>query len=102
MQDLSPDVVFHFPGTKPLTEPHKVVQLLRIIYRRYSDLVFTVSDTIIEDNKAIAVWKNEGTDASGNQYRNEGITVFMFKDGKVTYMSDYFKDTSFVTASRKS
>jgi ketosteroid isomerase-like protein len=93
---LSSDVVFHFPGITPLTGPHKVIQLLKIIYRQYSDLVFTLTDTIVENDRAIAVWKNEGTDHNGTHYKNEGTTVFRFKNGKLNYMSDYFKDTSFI------
>lgn len=96
---LSPDVVFHFPGTKLLTGPKKAVRLLRIIYRRYSDLVFAISDTIVEDNRATAIWENAGTDRKGNQYKNHGVTILTFRDNKVVYMSDYFKDTSFTTNS---
>jgi len=28
--------------------------------------------------------------------RNEGVTVIGLRDGKIVFLSDYFKDTSFV------
>ncbi len=96
---LSPDVVFHFPGTKPLHGPKKVVQLLKIIYRRYTNLTFEIKEVIIQGERIAAVWQNAGTDTTGNQYKNEGVTIFQVEDDKVTYMNDYFKDTSFTTAS---
>ncbi len=96
---LSPHVVFYFPGTQPLKGPKKVKQLLQIIYRRYPHLKFRVNDIIIQKNRVAAVWENAGTDRQGRPYRNEGVTIFTLKQGKVISMSDYFKDTSFVNKS---
>ncbi len=58
-----------------------------------------MNDIIIQKNRVAAVWENAGTDKQGKPYRNEGVTVFTFEQGKVIYMSDYFKDTSFVKRS---
>ncbi len=98
---LSPDVVFYFPGTKPLHGHKKVIQLFRVIYRRYPDLTFKIKDMIIQKNKIATVWENSGNDTKGNPYQNEGVTLFKIEDGKVKYISDYFKDTSFTITSDK-
>jgi ketosteroid isomerase-like protein len=94
---FSPDIVFFFPGTKPLHGPHKVLQLLKIIAHRYPDLMFEVIDIIIQDDQAAVVWKNRGKDLHGSPYQNEGVTIFRLENGRIGFMSDYFKDTSFVT-----
>ena len=93
---FSPDIVFHFPGTRPLNGPTKLVQMLKIIHHRYSKLIFIVVDIIVQGDRAVALWDNHGTDTHGSPYQNEGATVFTFVKGKIQYLSDYFKDTSFV------
>ncbi len=93
---LSPDVTFYFPGTKPLVGPQKVIQLLRIIYHKYTNLTFDIRDIIIQENKIAVVWANSGNDARGKSYKNSGVTIFKIEKGRVVYISDFFKDTSFV------
>jgi ketosteroid isomerase-like protein len=92
---LSPAVIFYFPGTKPLSGPQKVIQLFKIIFRKYPDLLFRIKDVIIEENKVAVSWTNSGTDKNNIPYQNEGVTLFRIEHGYVTYISDYFKDTSF-------
>jgi ketosteroid isomerase-like protein len=93
---LSPAVIFYFPGTKPLSGPQKVIQLFKVIFRKYPDLLFRIKDIITEENKVAVTWTNFGTDKNGSPYQNEGITLFRIEHGYVTYISDYFKDTSFI------
>lgn len=95
-EQLSPDVVFYFPGTNPLQGPNKVAQLMRIIYRKYPDLTFTVEDIIVQENKIAVAWENSGTDTQGNPYNNQGVTIIKIDKDKVVYLSDYFKNTSFI------
>ena len=92
---LSPTVIFYFPGTKSLSGPQKVIQLFRAIFRRYPDLTFQIKDIIVEENRIAVTWKNSGSDIKGNAYQNEGVTLFRIEQGYITYISDYFKDTSF-------
>jgi len=62
---LSPDVVFYFPGTKPLCGPKKVMQLFHIIYRSYPDLSFKINDIIIEEKKVATTGRiQEQTDTA--------------------------------------
>ena len=97
---LTPDVTFYFPGTKPLVGPQKVIQLLRIIYRRYAHLTFSIEDIIIQRNKIAVVWSNSGNDVRGRLYKNRGVTIFKIEKDKIAYISDFFKDTSFVKGPR--
>lgn len=94
---LTPGVVFHFPGTSPLHGPQKVTQLMRIIYRKYPDLTFHVQDIIAQEDKIAVTWENAGRDSSGKPYNNQGVTIMKIHQGKISYLSDYFKDTSFRT-----
>jgi ketosteroid isomerase-like protein len=59
-------------------------------------LHFTVTEIITADDRACAVWNNEGEDVKGNPYTNAGITLLHFREEKISFISDYFKDTSFV------
>ncbi|KPJ74128.1 hypothetical protein AMJ52_01835 [candidate division TA06 bacterium DG_78] len=92
---LSPAVIFYFPGTKSLSGPHKVIQLFKAIFRKYPDLTFRIKDIIVEENRLAVSWTNSGTDVNGDPYQNEGVTLFRIEQGYVTYISDYFKNTSF-------
>ena len=92
---LSPVVIFYFPGTKPLSGPQKVIQLFKMIFRKYPNLTFRIKDIIAEKNRVAVSWVNSGTDVNGDPYQNEGVTLFRIEQGYITYISDYFKNTSF-------
>jgi ketosteroid isomerase-like protein len=93
---LQDDAVFEFPGAKICTEKKRVMLLLTMLTRKYTVLNFRVSDCIVENEFAIAIWTNSGQSASGEDYSNSGVTVFRFCDDKIVFISDYFKDTSFI------
>lgn len=92
---LQEDAVFDFPGAKICTEKKRVLLLLTMLTRKYTVLNFSVSDCIVENETAIAIWTNSGKSTSGEDYSNSGVTVFRFCDDKINFISDYFKDTSF-------
>jgi ketosteroid isomerase-like protein len=96
MELLSPGVVFHFPGTVPLRGPKKATQLMRIVCRKYPDLTFKIEDIIVQDNKIAVIWENSGKDTKDKLYLNQGVTIMEIEKGKVCYLSDFFKDTSFI------
>ncbi len=93
---VSEDVVFDFPGAGRIEGYKRVIIFLKALLRKYPKLTFTVSEIITDNQKACAVWTNEGEDIEGNHYSNSGITLLYFKGEKLTFISDYFKDTSFV------
>jgi ketosteroid isomerase-like protein len=56
-----------------------------------------VERSIREQDCACVIWSNEGQHKTGEAYRNRGITFLQFKEGKIIFLSDYFKDTSFTS-----
>jgi ketosteroid isomerase-like protein len=99
-QCIKDEVAFDFPGVGRTEGSRRTLLLLKSILRKYPKLQFTVTETIIQGDRACAVWTNEGVDSNGNPYANSGITLLHFSEGKITFISDYFKDTSFVESSR--
>lgn len=93
---VSEDVVFDFPGAGRIEGYKRILIFLKVLLRKYPKLKFTVSEILNDKQKACAVWTNEGEDIDGNPYSNSGITLLYFKGSKLTFISDYFKDTSFV------
>jgi ketosteroid isomerase-like protein len=93
---VSEDVVFDFPGAARIEGYKRVIIFLKALLRKYPELKFTVSEIITDNQRACAVWTNEGEDTDGNPYSNRGITLLYFRGNKLTFISDYFKDTSFV------
>jgi hypothetical protein len=45
--------------------------------------------------------KEAGEDIKGNPYKNAGVTLLHFNQGKISFISDFFKDTSFVKVPSK-
>ncbi|HUS86504.1 MAG TPA: nuclear transport factor 2 family protein [Bacteroidales bacterium] len=92
---LTEDVVFDFPGAGRIEGFKRVLIFLKALLRKYPVLVFDVSEVIIDEDRMCAIWTNEGKDIDGNSYSNSGNTVLNLSEGKITFISDYFKDTSF-------
>jgi len=92
---ISEKVIFNFPGAGDISGKRRTLLFLKTLLRRYPQLEFSVSKTIVENNRAVAVWTNNGKDTEGNDYANSGLTLFHFEEEKIVFISDYFKDTSF-------
>jgi ketosteroid isomerase-like protein len=93
---LDEGVVFDFPGAGLIEGPRKVLIFLKTLLRKYPKLTFTISEIIKDEQRACVVWSNEGEHIDGSPYKNRGITLLHFSGGKIKFISDYFKDTSFV------
>ena len=96
---LDENVSFDFPGAKRTEGIRKTKILLSFLLRKYPELVFTVHDIIMDEDRACVVWTNKGTDIKEVPYENSGITLLHFKAGRISFISDYFKDTSFTLQS---
>lgn len=96
---ITEDVVFDFPGAGRLEGNKRVLIFLKALLRKYPKLTFTVSEVLIDTQRACAVWTNEGENTEGIPYANSGITLIHFTNNKICFISDYFKDTSFVQTS---
>jgi len=94
-KNISENLVFDFPGAGRIEGAKRVIIFLTALLRKYSVLQFNVSEVFAEGERACAIWTNKGESKDGKPYSNSGVTVFQFIDGKISSMSDYFKDTSF-------
>lgn len=93
---VTEDVVFDFPGAGRIEGSKRMFIFLKALLRKYKTLLFTVNEVLIDNNTACAVWTNKGQHIEGHDYANSGVTLFHFSDDKISFLSDYFKDTSFV------
>ncbi len=94
--NVTEDVVFDFPGAGKIEGNRRVMLFLKALLRKYPILAFEVSEILIDNQNACAVWTNRGENSEGIAYANSGLTLMQFTGNKIAYISDYFKDTSFV------
>jgi len=97
---LSDDVRFDFPGAGVVAGKKRVLVFLKALLRKYPDIEFIVQDVIESSGKTCIVWTNSARLDSDQPYRNSGVTLVQCADNLITFISDYFKDTSFVNAAR--
>jgi ketosteroid isomerase-like protein len=92
---ITEDLGFDFPGVDPMQGSKRVILFFNILFRKYKSLLFDVIDAMVDGEKACVKWNNSGELKDGTPYANNGVTWFQFSQGKISHMSDYFKDTSF-------
>jgi len=95
-KNLAEEAVFDFPGTEKINGRRKILLFLKVLFRNYPTLQFTIEEVLIDGERACVVWNNEGKSREGTVYKNNGITYVRLSEGTIIYISDYFKDTSFV------
>jgi len=93
---LDEDVRFDFPGAAQVVGKKRVLIFLKVLLRKYPDIVFQVHDAIVDHDKVCIVWTNSARLEMDQPYQNSGITLVHCDNGLITFISDYFKDTSFV------
>jgi len=92
---LDEQATFDFPGTTLIKGRKKIILFFKILFRKYPRLTFTVKETLVEGEGVCVLWTNNGTNNKGHAYNNSGVTFVRITDGKILFLSDYFKDTSF-------
>ncbi len=97
VKHLSEEAALDFPGAGRIEGRKRVISFVKALFRKYPRLEFYIKDIIVEDDRACVVWTNEGERVDGEPYSNRGITFIQISDGKIDFVSDYFKDTSFVS-----
>jgi ketosteroid isomerase-like protein len=98
---ITEDVAFDFPGAGRTEGARRTLLLLKSLLRKYPVLIFTVNEIIVQENRACAIWVNEGKDSQGLPYNMSGVTLFHFSGDRISFISDYFKDTSFTEKVRQ-
>jgi len=94
---LTENAVLDFPGPGRIKSRRKIISFIKALFRRFPQLEFTIHEVIAESDRACIVWTNKGERNDGEPYTNSGITLLQMRDEKIDFISDYFKDTSFVT-----
>ena len=90
---LHTEAEFYFPKTRPLIGKDRILKFLKLLFRQYPELSFTVVRVICQKNQAAVHWTNRGMNRRKAPYENEGATILEFKDGKISWISDFFKNT---------
>ena len=82
-----------FPKTQPMVGKDRILKFLKIFFRQYPELIFTVERVIRQGDQAAVHWTNRGTNRRREPYENEGVTILEMANGKIVYISDFFKNT---------
>ena len=90
---LTENAEFYFPKTQPLLGRSQIVRFFKILFRQYPELSFQIERTIIQENRAAVHWTNHGFNRRKEPYENEGVTIIEEDMGRISFMSDFFKDT---------
>ena len=90
---LDPRAEFFFPKTKPIIGKERILKFLKIFFRGYPELVFTVIRVIHMGDQAAVHWADRGFNRQKEPYENEGVTLLELKEGKIVVISDFFKNT---------
>jgi ketosteroid isomerase-like protein len=94
MENLfNPEAQFYFPKTQPLIGKKRILKFFSILFRLYPQLRFDIQRIIIQGNRAAIHWTNQGKTKRDVPYENEGVTIMELMDGKINFISDFFKDT---------
>ena len=90
---LAPQAEFYFPKTQPLVGKDRILKFLKIFFRQYPELSFTVVRVIRQGDQAAVHWTNRGMNRRKEPYENEGVTILEMENGKISFISDFFKNT---------
>ena len=90
---LDPRAELFFPKTTPITGKERILKFLRILFRSFPELTFTIKRVIHDDDLAAVHWTDRGVNRKNEPYDNEGVTILELKAGKIVLISDFFKNT---------
>ena len=87
---------FWVPPREPITGGKRVLALLRAIFAMYDTIHWEVRHVYeITPSRAVYFHETVGTLKGGEPYTNQVVTLVDFDaDGRIAYLSDYFKDTA--------
>ena len=90
---LDADAEMYFPKTKPLRGRKRILQFLRLLFRKYPQLTFSVHRTIRQESLTAVHWTNRGKTRADEPYENEGVTLIELSGNRIRFISDFFKNT---------
>ncbi|MBI4881296.1 MAG: nuclear transport factor 2 family protein [Planctomycetes bacterium] len=90
---LNEDVVLEFPGRRfggTFTGRRAVTVFMRQNQRLFRNgLKFQVHWAGVAGDRGVVQWTNAGVTRAGAEYRNRGVTVFLFREGRIAQIQDY-------------
>ena len=88
--------VLWMPPLEPIQGQRRIIATFRIIFRKYSDIHWKVSDVYSAKNgRYIFATDSWGTIGKSTPYKNSILTIIDFDaEGHILFLSDYFKDTA--------
>ena len=91
---LTEGAEFYFPKTRPLQGRNQITRFFTILFRQYPELEFRIHRKIFQGSMAAVHWTNRGVNRRGEIYENEGATIIEMEGDKISFISDFFKDTA--------
>lgn len=90
------DTQLWIPPAPLVQGPKRISLLLKLIFRRYTDIQWEIMELYQASESVILVeMKSVGTFTSGKAYENNLISLIKYNDaGKIFYISDFFKNTA--------
>lgn len=84
------------PPATPVKGLSRIRALFRAIFGKYDFLTWNIVDILpVSAVRCVYISESHGKMKGRNEYRNRIITDISFNaEGKITNLSDYFKDTS--------
>ena len=92
-QLLTSKTEFYFPKTQPLIGKDRILRFFNILFRQYPQLSFEIWQIIRQGDRAAVHWTNRGISRKKEPYHNEGVTILELTTDKISFISDFFKDT---------
>lgn len=88
------------PPYEPITGARRILALFRAIFRHYAEIHWRVTEVHpAGPSRYVYLTDSWGTLDGGEPYRNHIATLVEFDDqGRIRYLSDYFKDTAVFAA----
>jgi hypothetical protein len=94
--------VLWMPPSEPIEGARRVAAMFRVIFRMYAEIHWKVTDVYpVSDVRFIYMTDSWGTIGKSTPYRNSIMSIIEFNaENKITYLSDYFKDTAIFNAAK--
>jgi len=92
-QLLATEAEFYFPKTQPLIGKKRILRFFSILFLQYPELSFEIQRIIRQGSQAAVHWTNRGFNRKKEPYQNEGVTILEMTADKISFISDFFKDT---------
>ena len=97
------DAVLWVPPSAPIQGVRRIQAMFRVIFRMYREIHWKVIDVhSVGGSKYIYATESWGIIGDSHPYKNHIMSVIEFDDaGRISYLSDYFKDTAIFNMAKK-